>query len=51
MQPVAGVQRMTITDRPAEALVEQVVLRGGGEILAAAHDVGDAHEVVIAYRA
>ena len=32
---------------PAEALVQQVVLRGGGEILAAAHDMGDAHEVVV----
>ena len=32
---------------PAEALVEEVVLRGGGEIFAAAHDMGDAHEVVV----
>ena len=36
-----------LRDVPAEALVQQVVLRGGGEILAAAHDVGDAHEVVV----
>ena len=34
-------------DGPAEALVQQVVLGGGGEILAAAHHVGDAHQVVV----
>ena len=32
---------------PAEALVEQVVLGGGGEVLAAPDHVGDAHEVVV----
>ena len=32
---------------PAEALVQQVILRRGGEILAAAHDVRDAHEMVV----
>ena len=36
-----------LRDGPAEALVQEVVLRGGGQILAAAHDVGDAHEVVV----
>jgi hypothetical protein len=32
---------------PAEGLVEEVILGGGGEVLAAADHVGDAHEVVI----
>ena len=32
---------------PAEGLVEQVVLGGGGEILAAPHHMGDAHQVVV----
>ena len=32
---------------PAESLVQQVVLGGGGQILAAADDVGNAHQVVI----
>ena len=34
-------------DLPAEALIEQVVLRRGGEILRTAHHVRDAHEVVV----
>ncbi len=33
--------------RPAQRLVQQVVLRGGGQILVAAHHVGDAHQVVV----
>ena len=33
--------------RPAEGLVEQVVLGCGGEVLVAAHDVGDAHQVIV----
>ena len=36
-----------VGDVPAESLVQQVILRGGGQILAAADDVGDAHEVVV----
>ena len=32
---------------PAETLVQKVVLRRAGEILAAAHDVGDAHEMIV----
>ena len=34
-------------DVPAEALVQQIVFRRGGQILAAAHDMGDAHEMVV----
>ena len=34
-------------DLPAEALVQQIVLGRRGQILRAAHDVGDAHEVVV----
>ena len=34
-------------DLPAEGLVQQIVLGGGGEVLAAADHVGDAHQVVI----
>ena len=36
---------------PAKGLVEQVVLGGGGEVLAAPYHVGDAHEVVVGTRA
>ncbi len=36
-----------LRDLPSEALVKQVVLRRGGEILAAAHHVGDAHQMVV----
>ena len=32
---------------PAEGLVEQVVLGRGGQVLHAAHDVGDAHQVIV----
>ena len=32
---------------PAEALVQQIVLGRGGEVLRASHDVGDAHEVIV----
>ena len=32
---------------PAEGLIEQIVLGGGGEIFAAPDHVGDAHEVVV----
>ena len=32
---------------PAKGLVQEVVLRGGGKILVAPDDVGDAHGVVI----
>ena len=32
---------------PAETFVQKVVLRRAGEILAAAHDVGDAHEMIV----
>ena len=32
---------------PAEALVEQVVLRRAGQVLRAAHDVGYAHQVIV----
>ena len=32
---------------PAEGLIEQVVLGGGGQVLAAPHHVGDAHQVVV----
>ena len=32
---------------PAEGVIQQVVLRGGGQVLAAADDVGNAHQVVI----
>ena len=34
-------------DLPAEGFVEQVILRRGGEIFAAADDVRDAHQVVV----
>ena len=34
-------------DLPAERLVEQVVLRRGGKVLAAAHHMGDAHEMIV----
>ena len=34
-------------DLPTEGLIQQVVLGSGGEILAAAHHVGDAHQMVI----
>ena len=32
---------------PAERLIEQVVLRRRGQVLHAAHDVGDAHQMVV----
>ena len=32
---------------PAERLIEQVILRRRGQVLHAAHDVGDAHQVVV----
>ena len=32
---------------PAEGMVQQVVLGGGGEILAAPHHMGDAHQMVV----
>ncbi len=32
---------------PAKAFIEQVVLRGRGQILAAPNHVGDAHQVVV----
>ena len=32
---------------PSERLVQQVILRGGAEILRAAHDMGDAHGMVV----
>ena len=34
-------------DVPAEGLIEEVVLRRGGQVLAAAHHMGDAHHVVV----
>ena len=34
-------------DLPAERLVEQVVLRRGGKVLAAADHMGDAHEMIV----
>ena len=34
-------------DLPAEGVVQQVVLGRGGEVLAAAHHMGDAHEMVV----
>ena len=34
-------------DLPAEGLVQQVVLGGGGEVLAAPDHMGDAHEVIV----
>ena len=34
-------------DVPAEGFVEKIILRRGGKILAAAHDVGDAHQMVV----
>ena len=34
-------------DLPAKGLIQQVVLGGGGQILAAADDMGDAHQVVV----
>ena len=34
-------------DLPAKGLIQQVVLGGGGQILTAADDVGDAHQVVV----
>ena len=34
-------------DRPAEALIQQVVFRRGGEIFTPAHHVGDAHQMVV----
>ena len=34
-------------DLPAEGLVQQVILGGGGQILAAPHHMGDAHQVVV----
>ena len=34
-------------DLPAECLIQQVVLGGGGQIFAAADNVGDAHQMVI----
>ena len=36
-------------DLPAKSLVQQIVLRGGREILAATHHMGDPHEMVIHY--
>ena len=44
---MTGEQWTYVGHLPAEGLVEQVVLRGGGEVLAAADDVGDAHEVIV----
>ena len=34
-------------DLPAEGLIEQIVLGGGGEILRAPDHMGDAHQVVV----
>src|SRR5699024_7336502 len=34
-------------DLPAEGLIQQVVLGGGGQVFAAADDVGDAHQVIV----
>ena len=34
-------------DVPAESLIEQVVLGGGGQVFAASDHMGDAHEVVV----
>ena len=34
-------------DVPAKGLIQQVILGGGGQVLAAADDVGNAHQVVV----
>ena len=34
-------------DLPAEGLVQQVILGGGGQVLAAPDHMGDAHQVVV----
>ena len=42
-----GRQVDVLRDVPAEGLIEQVILRRGGEVFHTAHDVGDAHQVVV----
>ena len=34
-------------DLPAEGFIKQIVLRRGGQVLAAAHDVGNPHQMVV----
>ena len=34
-------------DVPAEGLIQEVILGGGGEVFAAPDHMGDAHEVVV----
>ena len=34
-------------DLPAEGLIQQVVLGGGGEVFAAPHHMGNVHQVVV----